>query len=67
MQYKVQDDTSLKNATLKKLLAQQYHKASGCMLVQSSIENSQQIEVLDEVNMEQVILFDGVAVVNCLK
>ena len=37
------------------------------MLIQSWIENSQQIEVADEVNTEQVILFDGVAVVNCLK
>ena len=36
-------------------------------LVQSSIENDQQIERADEVNTEYVILFDRMAVVNRLK
>ena len=36
-------------------------------LVQSSIENDQQIECADEVNTEYVILFDSMAVVNRLK
>lgn len=36
-------------------------------LVQSSIENYQQIEGTDEVNRGHVILFDGMAVVNRLK
>lgn len=36
-------------------------------LVQSSIENDQQLERADEVNTEYVILFDSMAVVNHLK